>query len=276
MITHFCARGISQCLKHNVISVRQYHKIDTDMLDKVLLDESWSGIFDMADMNVCAEAFTLVVQYVMNALVPLRTLRIKQQRIPWGYDPTIAATRRQRDSLHRKALKSGDSDIWAAYRRCRNRVTALVQSSKRRYLQHLASVDNNTKFWRHFKYLSSHRKAHQHSDVSFSCEDINCHFLSIATKTVSDLPSVDTSPLEYVNTCNDVPSMSILEVNTQDVVNYISQLDTNKAVGIDGISTNLLELLLIVWLCFLQNSSTRVFCHQAFLIAGKLQLLPQV
>ena len=79
VITHFCARGISQCLKHNVISVRQYHKIDTDMLDKVLLDESWSGIFDVADMNVCAEAFTLVVQYVMNALVPLRTLRIKQQ-----------------------------------------------------------------------------------------------------------------------------------------------------------------------------------------------------
>ena len=38
VITHFCARGISQCLKHNVISVRQYHKIDTEMLDKVLLD----------------------------------------------------------------------------------------------------------------------------------------------------------------------------------------------------------------------------------------------
>jgi len=50
----------------------------------------------------------------MNALVPLRTLRIKRQRIPWGYDPTIAAARKQRNILHRKALKSGDSDAWTA------------------------------------------------------------------------------------------------------------------------------------------------------------------
>ena len=48
----------------------------------------------MADINVCTEAFTLVMQYVMNALVPLRTLRIRCQKIPWGYDPTIAAARK--------------------------------------------------------------------------------------------------------------------------------------------------------------------------------------
>jgi len=82
VMTHFCVRGFSECLKHNVISVRQYHKIDIEMLDKVLLDDSWSGIFDIADINVCTEAFTLVMQHVMNALVPLRTLRIKRQRIP--------------------------------------------------------------------------------------------------------------------------------------------------------------------------------------------------
>jgi len=62
VITHFCARGISQCLKHNVISIRQYHKLDNDMLDKVLLNKSWSEIFDVTDtINVCTEAFTLVV-----------------------------------------------------------------------------------------------------------------------------------------------------------------------------------------------------------------------
>ena len=124
MITHFCAQGFSECLKHNIISVRQYHKIDFEMLDKVLLDDSWSGIFDVADINDCTEASTLVIQYVMNALVPLRTLRIKRQRIPWGYVPAIAAARKQRNIVHRKALKSGDSDAWTAYRKCRNKVTA--------------------------------------------------------------------------------------------------------------------------------------------------------
>ena len=82
VITHFCARGISQCLKHNVISVRQYHKIDTEMLDKVLLDESWSDVFAVDDVDICTEAFTLVMHYVMNALVPWLTLKIKQRSIP--------------------------------------------------------------------------------------------------------------------------------------------------------------------------------------------------
>jgi len=94
------------------------------MLDKVLLDDSWSGIFDVADINVCTEAFTLAMQHVMNALVPLRTLRIKRQRIPWGYDLTIAAARKHQNI--RKALKSWDSDVWTAYGKCRNKVTALV------------------------------------------------------------------------------------------------------------------------------------------------------
>jgi len=54
------------------------------------------------------------MQHVMNALVPLRTLRIRRQRMPWGYDPAIAAARKQRNLLHRKALKSGDPDTWSA------------------------------------------------------------------------------------------------------------------------------------------------------------------
>jgi len=66
----------------------------------------------------------------MNALVPLRTVGIKQHSIPWGYDPTIATARRQRGMSHCKALKSGDSDTWTAYRKCRNKVIALVWSSR--------------------------------------------------------------------------------------------------------------------------------------------------
>ena len=133
-------------------------------------------------------------------------------------------------------MKSGDSDVWTAYRKCRNKVTALVQSSKCRYL------NNYSRFSKHFKYLSSHGKAQHHPDVNFSCEDVNCHFLSIATKTVSDLPSVDTSSLQYTDTSYDVPSLSLSEVSVQDVIDYISQLDSNKAVGIDDISTKFIRV----------------------------------
>ena len=109
-----------------------------------------------------------------------------------------------------------------SYRKCRNKVNALIQSSKWRYLEHLSSnVNNYSRFWKHFKYLSSRGKTQHHPDVNFSCEDVNRHFLSIATKTVSDLPSDDTSPLQYINTSYDVPSLSLSEVSVQDVIDYI-------------------------------------------------------
>jgi len=105
--------------------------------------------------------------------------------------------------------------------------------------------------------------------VNFSCEDVNRHFLSIAAKTVSDLPSINTS-LQYINTSNDVPTLSLSEVSIQDVLDNISQLDTNKAVGIDGISTRVSPQCMAVLITKL--ILIKVFYLPAFLIVGKLLL----
>ena len=53
----------------------------------------------------------------------------------------------------------------------------------------------------------------------------------------------------------------MFEVDIQNVIECIYKLDTNKAVGVDGISQNLFKPLLIVWPYFLQSLLTRVFCH---------------
>jgi len=42
------------------------------MLEQVLLDDAWNEIFDADDVNVCTEAFTLVMQYIMGVMTPLR------------------------------------------------------------------------------------------------------------------------------------------------------------------------------------------------------------
>ena len=90
-------------------------------------------------------------------------------------------------------------------------------------------------------FVISRKKIQHYPDVNVTCEDINHHFLSIAGNTVSDLPSVNTSPLHYINTCDDVPSMSMSEVDVQNVIEYISKLDTIKAVGVDGISMKFIQ-----------------------------------
>ena len=72
------------------------------------MDDSWSIVFDVADVNVCAEAFTLVVQHSLDVLLPVKKLRVKRCSNPWSGDGDIAAARRRRDWLHHKALRSAD------------------------------------------------------------------------------------------------------------------------------------------------------------------------
>ena len=75
----------------------------------------------------------------------------------------------------------------------------MVQSAKQQYFSNLAthlSYDSR-KFWS-FQRLSSHQKA-QTTIVDTSCDAINQHFLTIAQKTVADLPSSSVPPLSYID-----------------------------------------------------------------------------
>ena len=119
--------------------MRQYHKLDIELFDSILSDDSWSVVFDVNDVNVCAEAFTLVVLHFFDVLLPVKKLRVKHSHNPWNSDGAIAAARRRRDWLHRRALKSADPADWSAYRHCRNKVTAMTRSAKKQHLLHLAS-----------------------------------------------------------------------------------------------------------------------------------------
>ena len=76
--------------------------------------------------------------------------------------------------------------------------------------------------------------------LDVSCDTINQHFLTVAGKTVSDLPSSSISPLSYID-CADVPDFSLSEVHVDDVFQHIQALDIHKAVGIDEIPTRFVK-----------------------------------
>jgi len=61
------------------------------------MHECWTNVLLVDDINVCTEAFTLIMQHVLNSLVPIRNLRFKRHSIPWGYNPATAAARQQWD-----------------------------------------------------------------------------------------------------------------------------------------------------------------------------------
>ena len=139
MLTHFCARGVSQSSDHRVVYSRCYSKLDADKLDDILLDDSWDEIFHINDVNICTEAFTLVMQHILDVMIPLKKMRIKRTCSPWSHDVDITIARHQRDWLHHKALKLGNSADWARYRKSRNKVTTLTLTAKQQFLSRLVS-----------------------------------------------------------------------------------------------------------------------------------------
>ena len=89
--------------------------------------------------------------------------------------------------------------------------------------------------------MSSHQKSQHLTNSDVTSEDINQHFLSVAQKTVSDLPFSDISVTSYINRNTDVSPLKLSEVDVQEVVECISRLDGHKAVGVDGIPTKFVK-----------------------------------
>lgn len=105
-------------------------------------------------------------------------------------------------------------------------------------------------------------------DVSLTCKQF---FLSVAHKSVSDLPFTDICPLSYTST--DVLVMHLAEVNLQDISEITCKLNSYKAVGVDPIPTKLSKHHLLAWPHFLCNLFIKVILLLFSQLAGKLPML---
>ena len=89
----------------------------------MILDDSWDEKFRVDGVNVCAD---LVMQPILDVMVPLKMMRVKSTSNPWMHDANITISRHQRDWLHHKAMKSGNPEDWDRYGKNHNLVTALI------------------------------------------------------------------------------------------------------------------------------------------------------
>ena len=63
---------------------------------------------------------------------PARKVRVRAKSLPW-IDDELRVLMKQRDWLHKKAIKSGDDDLWDIYRAARNHVNVELKRSKAEY-----------------------------------------------------------------------------------------------------------------------------------------------
>ena len=67
------------------VVVRNFQKLDTAKLDELLAcDDVWDTVLSTYDdISECLECFNLIMNGLLNLLVPLEKLRVRQQECPW-------------------------------------------------------------------------------------------------------------------------------------------------------------------------------------------------
>ena len=202
IVSRYYPRGL--CVdppSHQIVVVRNFQKLDTVMLDKLLTcDDIWDDVLSKFDnVSECLECFNLIMNGLLDLLVPLKKLRVRQRDCPWLSSGSIAKARHLQDVAHRKAVESGSAADWSYYKSLRNKANSMLRSAKATYFKDLASSlrDKPSKFWRHFQSLSRRSGSVGGNLLSVTADAFNNHFLSIPFKTVATVPSGTIPVTEY-------------------------------------------------------------------------------
>ena len=84
------------------------HKCDQSDIIQDLSRAPWQ-VFETFDNDVVA-AWNVLFLEILNKHAPVRKVRVRAKSLPW-IDDELRVLLRQRDWLHRKAIKSGDDDL---------------------------------------------------------------------------------------------------------------------------------------------------------------------
>ena len=103
IVTHFYPGGI--CLdppSHKIISVGNFQKVDTGMLDEIIMcDDIWDDVMSCFDnISDCVECFNEIVLGLLDILLPLKKLRVHHQSLPWLSSASLTQARCLCDIAH--------------------------------------------------------------------------------------------------------------------------------------------------------------------------------
>ena len=160
---------------------------------------------------------------------------------------------KERDWIHRKALKSNSSQHWNTYRKLRDKVNCLVKSAKMKYYCDLfqdAKGNAKKKVWNEVNevcYRNSTSESVQciisdgiqHTTPKSIASAMNSFFASIGKRLADKI----TTTWPSCNSSTDLlkSQFQLAELEESFVPQQLLALKTNKAIGLDKISARLLK-----------------------------------
>ena len=84
VVTHLLPRGLKINSNHNVVFCRKFCYLDTNILASILSDEVWDQVLGFESIEDSVTCFNLMMQALLDAMVPLKKVRIKTDIPPWA------------------------------------------------------------------------------------------------------------------------------------------------------------------------------------------------
>ena len=109
---YFGRRSHAPLCDHKVTYTQCYRKLDAAVLEDMLVDDVWNDVLSFDNIDDSVECFTTVLQGLLDVLLPLHRIRIKQHTNPWVATSRALAARQHRVKLYRRALSSSIPEGW--------------------------------------------------------------------------------------------------------------------------------------------------------------------
>lgn len=269
--TIYAIRKISIPIKkvHTIIETRNYKHFSEETFTAELSNVDWESITQLENPNDIWFNWKEKFLSIVNKHAPIKKKRIRNKRSPW-LNKDICKLLFDRDKLKSTAIRSGDSQDWASYKRSKNIVTNKIKKAKSKYY-HDQLKDNSNNPSETWKILNEVMCKNNKSGNKISClnlndtkitdadeiaETFNKYFCEIGYELSSGLPETRKSYTEFVNpaTC----TFSLKTVNTETVLKFLKDICPKKAAGLDKIPSKLVRMAASVIaesLCILFNKS---------------------
>jgi len=179
-------------------------------------------------------------------LVPSITLS-KRTINPWS-NRYITRLTNKKKRLYNKARASQLQSDWSAYREIKQQVQRECRKAHDKYVLDIINSDNtrsNKKFWSYIKSKKSEQYGIPTLEKDHQLITDNLSKANILNDQFSSVYTIDTACRDNIPTLKvpSFPTMQPLDVDVQGIYTLLSDLDSYKASGPDGIPPRLLKEL---------------------------------
>lgn len=225
----------------NKFMIRDFNKINYDELFASASQLDWTDFFANDSIDHKLNGFYDFYKYCFESFVPLVRVKINYNSKSWfSRDLSIAIKHRNRlYKLYRYFKLQGNFDLSLRYHEEFSSINKQIKSNinkvkKNNFTLRLAQAKSSKKKWDVLKSTGcSNERKKIDLNHNFNINELNDHYVSIHSSSLSSLPLVPKSNITF----------SFNPIIPVDVISTI-KLIKSQAVGYDGISIKFLKIIL--------------------------------